>query len=171
MRGLSQAPGRMRIQVLGAFTVHAVGDPPSTPWTVDTRADLTSRTWRGHGQKAAPCASISPLISSASPSATILVLFTGSHAPRRRRALLRPAALVHDLAHGALRLPRRIAGVALALGGLVILTSGHGLRLVHLRHHAIKLGDDAIKAPRRGLFRQRDLAAPPGRHAVRVRAG
>jgi fatty acid desaturase len=53
--------------------------------------------------------------------------------------------LTHDLAHGALGLSRRTNDLAIAIGGLLMATSGHGLRLMHLRHHADPEGDDDLE--------------------------
>jgi fatty acid desaturase len=53
--------------------------------------------------------------------------------------------LTHDLAHGALGLPRRRNDLALAVAGVCMATSGHGLRLMHLRHHADPLGDGDLE--------------------------
>jgi fatty acid desaturase len=71
-------------------------------------------------------------------------------------------ALVHDLAHGALLLPRRANEVALGLAGVLLLLSGHALRGTHLVHHARPLADDDLEGlPARGGFWQA-LAAGPG---------
>jgi fatty acid desaturase len=52
-------------------------------------------------------------------------------------------SFTHDLAHGALRLPRRANEWALSLAALPSLVSGHSMRLMHQRHHARPLaGDD-----------------------------
>ncbi len=48
----------------------------------------------------------------------------------------------HDLAHGALRLPARVNHALLSLAGAMMLTSGHAMRVAHLRHHAAPLADD-----------------------------
>ncbi|WP_394841353.1 fatty acid desaturase [Pendulispora brunnea] len=50
-------------------------------------------------------------------------------------------SLTHDLAHGALGLPRRVNEVALCLAGLLMLISGHAMRIMHLRHHAGRADD------------------------------
>ncbi len=54
-------------------------------------------------------------------------------------------ALTHDLAHGALGLPRRWNELALSLASLPMLVAGHGMRLMHLRHHARPLAADDIE--------------------------
>lgn len=53
--------------------------------------------------------------------------------------------LTHELAHGALRLSRRHNELALALAGVCMITAGHGLRLLHLRHHAQPLSDGDLE--------------------------
>ena len=45
-------------------------------------------------------------------------------------------SFTHDLAHGALRLPRRVNEWLLTLASLPSLVSGHSMRLMHQRHHA-----------------------------------
>lgn len=60
-------------------------------------------------------------------------------------------AFMHDVAHGALRLPRRWNEAALALAGGLMLMSGHALRRMHLRHHARTMADDDLEGlPARG---------------------
>jgi fatty acid desaturase len=71
-------------------------------------------------------------------------------------------ALMHDLAHGALRLPRQVNEVALGLAGVLLLMSGHAVRRMHLVHHARPLtADDLEGRPARGGF-WRALAGGPG---------
>jgi fatty acid desaturase len=71
-------------------------------------------------------------------------------------------ALMHDLAHGALLLPRRVNEIALALAGVMLLMSGHALRRMHLVHHARPLAHDDLEGrPARGGF-WRALAGGPG---------
>jgi len=53
--------------------------------------------------------------------------------------------LAHELAHGALGLRRQRNDLALALAGACMATSGHGLRLMHLRHHAQPLSDGDLE--------------------------
>jgi fatty acid desaturase len=50
--------------------------------------------------------------------------------------------LLHDAMHAALGLPRSVNEVVLAASGLLILKSGHGLRVSHLRHHGRTLAED-----------------------------
>lgn len=70
-------------------------------------------------------------------------------------------SLTHDVAHGALGLPRRANDIVLALGGLAIGTSGHALRLMHMRHHARPLApDDYEGAAARMTARRAALASP-----------
>jgi fatty acid desaturase len=70
-------------------------------------------------------------------------------------------ALMHDLSHGALLLPRRVNEVALALAGVLLLMSGHALRRMHLVHHARPLADGDLEGrPARGDF-WRALAGGP----------
>lgn len=54
-------------------------------------------------------------------------------------------AFTHDLAHGALGLPRRLNELALSLASFPMLVAGHGMRLMHLRHHARPLGRDDLE--------------------------
>ncbi len=54
-------------------------------------------------------------------------------------------ALTHDVAHGALRLPRWVNEWLLALSGLLQGISGHGMRLLHQRHHARPLAPDDVE--------------------------
>ena len=80
----------------------------------------------------------------------LALLFAGAHhAPT---ALLGALALhlaafafTHDLAHGALGLPRRFNELALSLAALPMLVAGHGMRLMHLRHHARPLDKDDLE--------------------------
>ncbi|HYE07423.1 MAG TPA: fatty acid desaturase [Planctomycetota bacterium] len=44
--------------------------------------------------------------------------------------------LMHDAMHAALGLSRRANHVVMALSGLLLLKSGHGIQVTHLRHHA-----------------------------------
>ncbi len=70
-------------------------------------------------------------------------------------------AVTHDAAHGALGLSRRTNTLALALGGLAIATSGHALRLMHLRHHARELAPDDLEGAAARLSFGRALLAAP----------
>jgi len=54
-------------------------------------------------------------------------------------------AMAHDLAHGALRLPRRANEAALAATALLMLVSGHAMRVMHLRHHVHTLAEDDVE--------------------------
>ncbi|MCC2546865.1 fatty acid desaturase [Hymenobacter sp. BT175] len=49
---------------------------------------------------------------------------------------------MHDAMHNALRLPKAGNKLVLTLSGLLILKSGHGLQVTHLRHHGRCLTDD-----------------------------
>lgn len=78
-----------------------------------------------------------------------LMLLGRHHAPL---ALLGALALhlaafgfTHDLAHGALGLPRRLNEWALSLAALPMLVVGHGMRAMHLRHHARPLAADDLE--------------------------
>jgi fatty acid desaturase len=54
--------------------------------------------------------------------------------------------VTHDAMHGSLRLGRRANDLALALGGALVGVSGHGARLLHLRHHARPFAPDDDEA-------------------------
>jgi fatty acid desaturase len=54
-------------------------------------------------------------------------------------------AFTHDLAHGALGLPRRLNEWALALAALTNLVPGHAMRRLHARHHARPLAPDDVE--------------------------
>lgn len=75
--------------------------------------------------------------------------------------------LTHELAHGVFRLSRRGTDLALAITGACMATSGHGLRLVHLRHHSDPLGPDDVEGISARLSPLRALIAAP-RLYVRV---
>jgi fatty acid desaturase len=80
-------------------------------------------------------------------------------------------ALMHDLAHGALRLPRRANEIALAASGSLMLMSGHALRLMHLRHHARPLASDDLEgSPARLSLPRAALTAPLASIALRIEA-
>jgi fatty acid desaturase len=80
-------------------------------------------------------------------------------------------ALMHDVSHGALRLPRKANEVALAAAGALLLMSGHALRLMHLRHHARPLADDDIEgAPARLPLFWAIASAPYAALTLRVAA-
>jgi len=107
----------------------------------------------------------------AAVSAAALALLPTYFAPVAAAGLfLAIFVLVHDLAHGALGLPRRINELALAAGGVLIVTSGHGMRLVHLRHHARTLTDDDLEGTSARMgFLEACAAAPRLALAARVR--
>jgi fatty acid desaturase len=69
--------------------------------------------------------------------------------------------LTHELAHGALGLSRRRNEVALAIAGVCIVTSGHALRLMHLRHHADPLGPGDLEGRPARMSPGRALVAAP----------
>jgi fatty acid desaturase len=69
--------------------------------------------------------------------------------------------LTHELAHGALGLPRRRNDLALAVAGVCMATSGHGLRLMHLRHHADPLGDGDLEGRAARMPAYRALLTAP----------
>ena len=49
---------------------------------------------------------------------------------------------MHDAIHGALGVSKRAHNLVLASSGLLLLKSGHGLQITHLRHHGRCLKDD-----------------------------
>ncbi|WP_394830653.1 fatty acid desaturase [Pendulispora rubella] len=77
-------------------------------------------------------------------------------------------SLTHDLAHGALGLPRRVNEVALCVSGLLMLMSGHAMRIMHLRHHARRADD--IEGTGAHLTAWRALFVGP-RNALALRRG
>jgi len=80
-------------------------------------------------------------------------------------------AFMHDLAHGALRLPRLINEIALALSGAILLMSGHALRRTHLIHHARALADDDVEGlPARDSFLRALAGGPAAAVALRLHA-
>ncbi len=69
--------------------------------------------------------------------------------------------LTHELAHGALGLPRRANQLALALAGISTATSGHAMRVMHLRHHVRPLAHNDLEgAAARMTAGQAVVAAP-----------
>jgi fatty acid desaturase len=54
-------------------------------------------------------------------------------------------SFTHDVMHGALGFGKRATDAFLFLGGLVMGLSGHGMRVLHLRHHARPLADDDVE--------------------------
>jgi fatty acid desaturase len=80
-------------------------------------------------------------------------------------------AFMHDLAHGALLLPRWTNEVALSLAGALLLMSGHALRHTHLVHHACALADDDVEGrPARGSFAHALAGGPRATLALRLHA-
>jgi fatty acid desaturase len=80
-------------------------------------------------------------------------------------------ALMHDVSHGALLLPRRANEVALALSGALLLMSGHALRRMHLVHHARALADDDVEGrPARSTLWQAFAGGPRAAVALRLHA-
>ncbi|XXX82330.1 fatty acid desaturase [Sorangium sp. So ce134] len=97
-------------------------------------------------------------------SATLAAAFGGS-------LFFASFALMHDVAHGALRLPRKANEIALTVSAALMLMSGHALRLMHLRHHARPLApDDAEGAPARLPLSRALLGAPRSALALRTEA-
>jgi fatty acid desaturase len=85
--------------------------------------------------------------------------------------LLAAFTLTHDLAHGALGLPRKHNELALGLAGAVMLTSGHAMRVAHMRHHARPLGQDDLEGIAATVSWRRALGmAPWWALAVRLQA-
>lgn len=76
--------------------------------------------------------------------------------------------LAHELAHGALGLPKRRNELALAIAGVCMATSGHALRLMHLRHHADPLGHGDLEGRTARMSPWRALAAAPRMSVVLV---
>ena len=85
--------------------------------------------------------------------------------------VLESFALLHDLAHGALGLPRRANEIALAVAGALLLTSGHAIRRTHRIHHARTFSADDIEGrPAREGFWRALLGGPSGMLAQRIQA-
>lgn len=70
--------------------------------------------------------------------------------------------VTHELAHGAFRTTRRCNELALAVAGIAMATSGHALRLMHLRHHADPLGDSDLEGRPARMPAWQALAFAPG---------
>ena len=70
-------------------------------------------------------------------------------------------AFNHDVAHGALGLPRRLNEWVMAATALVMGVSGHGMRLMHQRHHARPMAADDIEGVGATLTRFGALLAGP----------
>jgi fatty acid desaturase len=54
-------------------------------------------------------------------------------------------ACTHDVMHGALGLSKRATDVWLFCGGVLMGLTGHGMRILHMRHHARPLAPDDIE--------------------------
>jgi fatty acid desaturase len=68
---------------------------------------------------------------------------------------------MHDTIHNALGLSKKNNNLLLSLSGLLLLKSGHALRVTHLRHHGQCLSDnDPEGAPARWTLRQVFLNGP-----------
>jgi fatty acid desaturase len=70
-------------------------------------------------------------------------------------------AITHDAAHGSLGLSRRATDFVLAAGGVAIGTSGHALRLMHMKHHAHELAADDLEGAAAKLSFWRAIVAAP----------
>jgi fatty acid desaturase len=111
-------------------------------------------------------------------AATMLTVAIAARAPSNLLTLagaallfLEAFAFMHDLAHGALLLPRRANEIALALAGGMLLMSGHALRRMHLIHHARTLtADDVEGLPARGSFLRALAGGPRATVALRLHA-
>jgi fatty acid desaturase len=77
-------------------------------------------------------------------------------------------SIMHDLAHGALGLRRAQNEAALSLAGLLLLTSGHAMRRMHLLHHALHLEPGDVEGEPANVSLLRAIAGAP-LHAVRLR--
>lgn len=75
-------------------------------------------------------------------------------------------AFNHDVAHGALRLPRWLNEALLTVLCLVMATSGRGMRRLHLRHHARPLAGDDVEGLGATVGFFRALAVSPMNAAV-----
>ncbi|MDP1824282.1 MAG: fatty acid desaturase [Archangium sp.] len=99
----------------------------------------------------APRLQVKPLMGHAARHALSLALLLAGahHAPLALLGALSlhlaAFAFTHDLAHGALGLPRRLNELALSLASFPMLVAGHGMRLMHLRHHARPLERDDLE--------------------------
>ena len=71
-------------------------------------------------------------------------------------------AVTHDAAHGSLGLSRRATDLVLAASGAAIGTSGHALRLMHMKHHAHELAADDLEGAAAKLSLGRAFLAAPG---------
>lgn len=77
-------------------------------------------------------------------------------------------SFTHDVAHGALRLPRRWNEWLLSVGALPMLVSGHTMRLMHLRHHARPLACDDLEGEGAATTLGRAVVLGPS-NALRLR--
>ncbi|MCU0697462.1 MAG: fatty acid desaturase [Myxococcaceae bacterium] len=77
-------------------------------------------------------------------------------------------ALTHDLAHGALGLPRTLNELALSLAAQTNLVSGHTMRRLHARHHARPLVPDDVEGAGATMSVWQALRIGP-RNALRYR--
>lgn len=108
-------------------------------------------------------------------AATVAVLFVVSSSALRIAVALALFFAVfsaaHDLVHGALGLGRRANDRLLRATALLMLTSGHAMRRMHMRHHARPLAADDLEGAgaTRSLFGA--LASSPANAvALRVEA-
>jgi fatty acid desaturase len=96
----------------------------------------------------------------------VALLIAGAHHPLLALAgalalHLAAFALTHELAHGALGLTRRLNEFALSLAALPMLVAGHGMRLMHLRHHARPLAADDVEGVGATMTLWNAIAAGP----------
>jgi fatty acid desaturase len=70
-------------------------------------------------------------------------------------------AITHDAAHGSLGLSRRATDVVLAAAGVANGTSGHALRVMHMKHHAHELAADDLEGAAAKLSFWRAIVAAP----------
>lgn len=76
---------------------------------------------------------------------------------------------MHDTIHNALGVSRRTNDLLLSLSGLLLLKSGHALKVTHLRHHGQCLSDnDPEGAPARWTLKQVFLNGPYHIFALRI---
>lgn len=80
-------------------------------------------------------------------------------------------AFMHDVAHGALGLPRVVNELVLSATGSLLLMSGHALRRTHRIHHRDALGPDDLEgAPAALPLLRAVLVSPRAAVALRGRA-
>ena len=76
---------------------------------------------------------------------------------------------MHDSIHNALSSSKRLNNLLLSLSGLLLLKSGHALKITHLRHHGQCLSDnDPEGAPARWTLKQVFLNGPYHIFALRM---